>query len=317
MTEMDGMDSFTGKIVHSSELDDVELAGKRVVIVGSGASGVEAAELAVNKNAKHATVLARSDKWIIPRNTLFDIMLALQPFGREMPLSFIPEWLIRLFHYRDLRHLAPAKKGLFEATPIVNNDFLAHVRAGAISYRRASTKRIESHGVRVDGHDAMGEPVKGEQDDFVRADVIVLATGFERPSIDFLPDDLFPVEDDMDYRRPNLYIQNVPVTDCSVLLTNSAYMDAIGTVGNWHIGILTRIMLVFLMDESTRPSPRGMKLWVMGVNWLKLNSWGGDKSGLAFFSYSELVFYMLSFHLFRPMRLRWFPFVCFGWGVSA
>lgn len=50
---------------------------------------------------------------IIPRNTVFDIMLALQPFGREMPLSFIPEWLIRTFHYRDQVNKSPRNKGLF------------------------------------------------------------------------------------------------------------------------------------------------------------------------------------------------------------
>lgn len=34
-----------------------------MVIVGSGASGVEAAELAVAKKAKDIVVLARDDKW--------------------------------------------------------------------------------------------------------------------------------------------------------------------------------------------------------------------------------------------------------------
>ena len=68
MIDFEGTDQFTGKIVHSSQLDDIDLKGKKVVIVGSGASGVEAAELAVNKNAEGKVVmLARDDKWIIPR----------------------------------------------------------------------------------------------------------------------------------------------------------------------------------------------------------------------------------------------------------
>lgn len=112
--ELDGQDQFNGQIIHSSQLDNAELEGKRVVIVGSGASGVESAELAVAKKAKDVVVLARSDKWIIPRNTLIDVLLSLQPFGREMPLSFIPEWLIRTFHYRDLASLSPVDKGLYQ-----------------------------------------------------------------------------------------------------------------------------------------------------------------------------------------------------------
>jgi dimethylaniline monooxygenase (N-oxide forming) len=76
---------FHGRIVHSSELDsfNTSLAGKKVVIIGSGASGVEAAEAAINKGSTEVVLLARDDKWIIPRNTIFDIMLALQPWGRE------------------------------------------------------------------------------------------------------------------------------------------------------------------------------------------------------------------------------------------
>lgn len=84
LIELDGQDSFAGQIVHSSQLDDADLEGKKVVIIGSGASGVEAAELAVAKKARDVVMLARSDKWVIPRNTLVDILLSLQPFGREM-----------------------------------------------------------------------------------------------------------------------------------------------------------------------------------------------------------------------------------------
>lgn len=149
MIDIEGQDDFAGQVIHSSQLDEADLEGKKVVIVGSGASGVESAELAVSKGAKSIDVLARSDKWIIPRNTAFDIALALQPFGREMvsspefsdipdngngrprflrvraracadynlhkqPLSFVPEWFIRKFHYRDLEDLSPVKKGIYE-----------------------------------------------------------------------------------------------------------------------------------------------------------------------------------------------------------
>ena len=79
-----GQSTFLGQILHSSQLDNARLKGKKVVIIGSGASGVEAAELSVEKGAKDVIVFARSDKWIIPRNTVIDILLSLQPFGRQM-----------------------------------------------------------------------------------------------------------------------------------------------------------------------------------------------------------------------------------------
>lgn len=42
-----------------------------------------------------------------------------------------------------------------------------------------------------------------------------------------LPEDLFPQEGERDYGRPNLYLQNFSTNDCTVLLTNASYMDAV------------------------------------------------------------------------------------------
>ena len=86
-----GSTKFNGEIHHSSRLDNVDLKNKKLIIIGSGASAVEAAELGVANGAKEIVVLARDDKWIIPRNTAFDIALALKPYGAQTRLSWIPE----------------------------------------------------------------------------------------------------------------------------------------------------------------------------------------------------------------------------------
>lgn len=53
---------FEGEVFHSSELDDAPLEGKRIIVIGSGASGVESVETALSKGAKHCVMLAREDK---------------------------------------------------------------------------------------------------------------------------------------------------------------------------------------------------------------------------------------------------------------
>lgn len=72
--------------------------------------------------------------------------------------------------------------------------------------------------------------------------MIVLATGFQKPEIGFLPDDLFPEGYEVCFlsvtsvrvamlmiaQRPNLYLQNFSTEDWSVLMTNSSYTNAIG-----------------------------------------------------------------------------------------
>lgn len=62
-----GLDSFAGPVVHTAAWDhSVEYAGKRVAMVGTGASGLQAGpELA--KVASEFTVYQRSAPWVLPR----------------------------------------------------------------------------------------------------------------------------------------------------------------------------------------------------------------------------------------------------------
>lgn len=53
---------YEGLLMHSSELDDKDVKGKTVIVVGSGASGVEAVETALERGAKEAIMIARDDK---------------------------------------------------------------------------------------------------------------------------------------------------------------------------------------------------------------------------------------------------------------
>ena len=63
-----GQQDFQGKIFHSSKLDGKDAQDKNVLVVGGGASAIEALEFAAAAGAKKTYVLARSEKWIIPRN---------------------------------------------------------------------------------------------------------------------------------------------------------------------------------------------------------------------------------------------------------
>ena len=230
MISLEGEDIFKGRVLHSSGLDDVDMEGKKVLILGSGASGVEAAELAVARKAGKVTVLARGDKWIIPRNIIIDIALSLNPLGRQTPLSFIWEFLLRKLHYRSLEHMSPAGKGIFESTPVVNDSFLQDVRDGRTRYVRGDAIKLVPEGMlfheRKKGEKPTRDPKEQEQDStFLESDIIIMATGYERPSIDFLPQDLFPCDGERllswrhpesadmlcsgyqgDYHRPNLYV---------------------------------------------------------------------------------------------------------------
>ena len=65
--DLPGLDSFTGQSFHSSHwLHDVELKGKRVAVVGTGASAVQfVPEIA--PDAAQVTVFQRTPAWVLPR----------------------------------------------------------------------------------------------------------------------------------------------------------------------------------------------------------------------------------------------------------
>ncbi|OKL58045.1 hypothetical protein UA08_06811 [Talaromyces atroroseus] len=302
-----GQDKFSGKICHSSKLTDENLKGKCVMVIGGGASALEAVEDAVHQEARHIVILSRSTKWIIPRNPVIDGLLALNPFGKETSFSWLPEALLRKLFYRDMEDLAPAKAGLYTQTPLVNDDVLRQLRAGRVSWLRGDIKEFKENGI-LFNHREKGVPKGGAgREELIRGDVCVMATGFHRPSLAFLPDECFKAP----YSPPNWFLQTFPVGHPDMCATNSTYVNAIGTVGNVHIGLYTRLLLMYIADPSTKPTAAWMRVW---VDWTRMWKWRAPGGALEFFTYSELILWVVLSLVFNPWRWRWIPFVLFGWG---
>jgi len=59
MPHLPGQEQYEGQICHSSRLDGVDVRGKNVVIVGGGASAIEAVEYAVAGQAERVDILSR------------------------------------------------------------------------------------------------------------------------------------------------------------------------------------------------------------------------------------------------------------------
>ncbi|KAI9674197.1 MAG: hypothetical protein M1817_002015 [Caeruleum heppii] len=309
MPHITGQEKFKGEIYHSSQLDGRHAKGKRVVVIGGGASAVEALEFVVNEHAAETNILARSDKWIIPRNAVVDMLLSLNVFGQETFLSWIPESLLRLFFYRDLRDLAPTNKGIFTDTPMVNTKVLDLVREGRAQWLRGDIVHFEENGVRFNLR-APGVPKGGPGHEIlVEGDIVIMATGYKRPSLGFLPEECF----EPPYQPPYWYLQVFPPSHMSICANNCTYANALGTVGNWHVGIYTRFLLMFLVDPLTRPQERLMKAWIDMTRFLKARSPVG---AFDFITYAELIWWFLFVIAFNPFRWKWALFVFFGIGSA-
>lgn len=308
MPHIQGQDKFKGEVYHSSDLTGKDAKGKTMIVIGGGASAVEALEFASHEGAAKTYILARSEKWIIPRNPIVDILLAFN-IGQETFLSWIPELILKKLFYRDLEDIAPSGKGLFTGTPMVNSDVMDKIRSGDAEWLRGDIIGFTEDGIKFN-HRAKGVPKGGPgREETIPGDICVMATGYSRPPLTFLPKEMF-VEP---YSPPNWYLQTISPEHPSILASNCTYVDAIGAVGNWHIGIYTRILLMFISDPLTRPSPYWMKTWIDLTKWLKSHSPIG---AFDFFTYSELVWWFVFCVAINPFRWKWALFVFFGIGMG-
>ncbi|MCU1482196.1 MAG: hypothetical protein JWQ19_2982 [Subtercola sp.] len=85
--EVPGVDDFEGTIVHTTEwLGDLDLAGKRVAVIGNGSTGVQLLG-SIAEQAAHVDVLQRTPQWIAPRARYGD------------PISEETHWLLNTMPY--------------------------------------------------------------------------------------------------------------------------------------------------------------------------------------------------------------------------
>jgi cyclohexanone monooxygenase len=72
LPDIEGIDTFQGEVFHSARWDsDVDLSGKRVAVIGTGASAIQIVpelQQTLQATGGHLDVYQRTAPWIIPRN---------------------------------------------------------------------------------------------------------------------------------------------------------------------------------------------------------------------------------------------------------
>ncbi|MFD7847908.1 flavin-containing monooxygenase [Nocardia sp. NPDC059764] len=201
MPDIPGLDDFGGTLVHTALWDhDVSLAGKRVAVIGTGATALQLIPAIVDET-EHLTVFQRTPIWVFPKNdaevgplgrmvlgnTRIRTALRLAGnLGTEVAMSGMvagPAWLtstvrraaeapIRRWmrsqvHDADLREKLTPRYGLGCKRPSMSNDYLRTFNRPDVSLVTDSIARITERGVvTVDGAEH-------------EVDVLVCATGFK------------------------------------------------------------------------------------------------------------------------------------------
>ena len=109
--DLDGMDAFRGHTFHSARWDhDYDLRGKRVAVVGTGASAVQFVP-EVAEEAQHLTVFQRTGNWFLPRKnrpypgfwkTLIRRVPGLQSWRRMYMFYYCESLTLSIRHPRTL-----------------------------------------------------------------------------------------------------------------------------------------------------------------------------------------------------------------------
>ncbi len=136
--DIEGITEFTGDLMHTSQWDArIDLAGKRIAVVGTGASGVQVIpELAAT--AAQLTVFQRTPPWMVPKP---DRPFSIEERARFRRLPWAPlreRWrLWKLQH--DNTALTPGHPQLAVAEELSKNFLRRHVEDEAM--RNALTPR--------------------------------------------------------------------------------------------------------------------------------------------------------------------------------
>ncbi len=213
MPDIPGIDEFGGTLMHTALWDhDVALAGKRVAIIGTGATSLQLVPAIANE-VDCLTVFQRTPIWVLPkfdmemrsvgrrvmaRPQLRSAIRAVGTVGTEILMSgmwFGPPWLMNALRQMSevptrrwmgsqvddpvVREKLIPRYGLGCKRPSMSNDYLRTFNRDDVRLVTESIERVTERGVRtIDGIDH-------------EIDVLICATGFRLWSKDATPP--FPV----------------------------------------------------------------------------------------------------------------------------
>ncbi len=125
LPDIEGVDEFAGAVIHTAKWDDsVDLDGKRIAVIGTGATAVQLIPT-IAKRAGHLTVFQRTPIWVTPK-TDFTIpgpvqqLFAAQPWTQRVARKANSMWLegmmvTAVLHYKQAKLLNQGAAALAKA----------------------------------------------------------------------------------------------------------------------------------------------------------------------------------------------------------
>lgn len=201
MPDIDGVDTFAGKVIHTSAWDDdYDLTGRRAAVIGTGATAVQLIP-EVAKQVAELTVFQRTPIWVSPKPDLavppvlrrtFAALPQTQRLVRLLGTSVLEVMMILgVLHYRtmslanklgerwcrahlrrqvrdpELRHKLTPNYSFGCKRPTFSNDYYPTLTRDHVHLETTPIDRVDEHGIVT---------TDGRRYDL---DVLLLATGFD------------------------------------------------------------------------------------------------------------------------------------------
>lgn len=195
--EFEGIGEFAGQVIHPQKWpEDIDYSGKKIVVIGSGATAVTLIpELA--KDAAHVVMLQRSPSYMVSRPATDKIANRLRDALPDELAYTLTRWknvLLGMFFYKQARtnperakqrliglvreelgpnydvekHFTPAYNPWDQRLCLVpDSDFFQSLKSGAASIETDHIERFESAGIRL------------KSGKLLEADMVVTATGLD------------------------------------------------------------------------------------------------------------------------------------------
>ena len=194
--KISGLERFAGKVMHSAEWDaSYELTGKRVAVIGTGASAVQFAP-EVARVASHLTVFQRTAPWVLPRRdraitraerALFRVVPWTQKAARAGIYGLRESWILGFSGRTRLLELGEKRARAFLAAQVPDPELRAKVTPDfKLGCKRVLLSSTWYPMLTKDHVDLVTDPIAEvtetglvtEAGDVVDVDVILLGTGF-------------------------------------------------------------------------------------------------------------------------------------------
>ncbi|MEL7144845.1 MAG: FAD-dependent oxidoreductase [Bacteroidota bacterium] len=278
------------QIVPFNKLDTVDsYDGKKVAIVGLGASGVEAYHTAMKGNPRSVQFIARSRRWIFPDNKLYGI-ISYFPFAKANQWTdrYVHKKLRKHYAKHQLTHIMPATSPAMTGPGSISGAFFdAYKPDQTAFFLEDQVTEIDEKTIKL----ASGKVLED-------VDILVLCTGWSKLDFSIINNEDMREQIEQHMQKGYLYMHEFIPGYNHVVFSN--FKSGLGSTG-FAPQISSLLLQNYLEQKRLFPSKKRQEKWVQREE----KKWAESPNHFQFINMFEPILQNFLFFA-HPLRTWWF-----------